>query len=98
MTYKVRFHPKVAADLQTIAQTIAGHLGTAEATRKILQIQETAIGLAHNPKEGSAQSEMSDAIRIAPTGRRGAVVFEMDSDTRTVSVLAVAYGGTAWIS
>ena len=98
MSYKVRFHPSIARDLQVIAETITAHAGTTEATRTLLEIQETAMELAPDPEKGTATSATNSAIRIAPAGREGAVVFEMDSNTRTIFVLAIAYGGTAWIS
>ncbi len=98
MTYRVRFHPSVADDLQIIAETIANHAGPSEATRKILEIQEAAMDLAHDPEKKSAQSETNASIRIAPTGREGAIVFEMDNNTEAVFILAISQGGTVWIS
>lgn len=98
MTYKIRFHPEVATDLQTIAEIIADHSGNTEATHKLIQIQETAFSLAGNPEKGTAQSESGVAVRVVPAGRKGIVVFEIDKNTTTVFVLAVAYGGTEWIS
>ena len=98
MTYKIRFHPKVATDLQIIAEIIAEHSGITAATHKIIHIQETVFGLADNPEKGSAQSEAGAAVRIVPAGRKGVIVFEVDKSTTTVFVLAVTYGGTVWVS
>ena len=98
MTYKIRFHPKVATDLQVIADIIANHSGVTEATHKLVHIQDTAFRLADNPEKGSAQSEAGSAIRVIPAGRKGIIAFEIDENTTTVFVLAVAYGGTEWQS
>lgn len=97
-TYKIRFHPEVATDLQAIAEIVADHSGITEATHKLIQIQETAYSLAANPEKGSAQSEAGITARVIPAGRKGIIVFEIDKSTTTVFVLAVAYGGTEWIS
>ena len=98
MIYKIRFHPEVATDLQTIAEIVANHSGITEATHKIIQIREAAFSLASNPMKDSAKSEAGSAVRVVPAGRKGIVAFEIDKDTATIFVLAVAYGGVEWIS
>ena len=98
MTYKIRFHPEVASDLQVIADIIANHSGITEATHKLVHIQDTAFRLADNPEKGSAQSETGSAVRVIPAGRKGIIAFEIDANITTVFVIAVAYGGTEWTS
>ena len=98
MTYKIWFHPEVATDLQVIADTIANHSGITEATHKLVHIQNTAYRLADNPKKGSSQTEAGSAVRAIPAGRKGIIAFEIDENTTTVFVIAVAYGGTEWLS
>ena len=98
MTYKLRFHPEVATDLQVIADIIANHSGITEATHKLVHIQDTAYRLADNPKKGSSQTEAGSAVRAIPAGRKGIIAFEIDENTTTVFVIAVAYGGTEWLS
>lgn len=98
MTYKIRFHPEVATDLQVIADIIANHSGITEATHKLVHIQDTAYCLADNPKKGSSQTEAGSAVRAIPAGRKGIIAFEIDENTTTVFVIAVAYGGTEWLS
>lgn len=98
MVYKIRFHPEVATDLQTIAEIVANHSGITEATHKIIKIQEAAFSLASNPMKGSTQSETGSAVRVVPAGRKGIFVFEIDESRATIFVLAVAYGGQEWIS
>ncbi|MBM07690.1 MAG: hypothetical protein CMH88_15305 [Oceanibulbus sp.] len=98
MTYKIRFHPEVATDLQVIADIIANHSGITEATHKLVHIQDTAFRLANNPEHGSVRSEARSAVRVIPAGRKGIIAFEIDENATTVFVIAVAYGGTEWLS
>lgn len=98
MTYKIRFHPKVATDLQVIADIIANHSGITEATHKLVHIQDTAYRLADNPQKGSSQTEAGSTVRVIPAGRKGIIAFEIDENTTTVFVIAVAYGGPEWTS
>lgn len=97
VTYRIRFHPEVATDLQAIAEIVAVHSGITEATHKLIKIQEAAFSLATNPEKGSTQSDFGSAVRVVPAGRKGIVAFKIDKDTATIFVLAVAYGGVEWV-
>ena len=96
-TYRIRFHPEVATDLQSIAEIVADYSGAAEAAHKLVQIQEAVFSLAENPESGSTQYNSDMAVKVVPAGRKGIVVFEIDKNTRTVFVLAIGYGGREWV-
>ncbi|WP_085310394.1 type II toxin-antitoxin system RelE/ParE family toxin [Planktotalea arctica] len=98
MTYKIRFHPKVADDLQIIAEIVADYSGFSIAKNKLDEIQSVVFSLAETPKKGSIRSELGVAVRAISAGRKGVVVFEVDDSTTTVFVLAITYGGADWIS
>lgn len=98
MTYKIRFHPKVADDLQIIAEIVAHYSGFSVAKNKLDEIESAVFSLADTPKKGSIRSELGVAVRAIPAGRKGVVVFEVDDSTTTVFVLAITYGGADWIS
>ncbi len=98
MTYKIRFHPKVADDLQIIAEIVADYSGFSVAKNKLDEIQRAVFSLADTPKKGSIRSELGVAVRAIPAGRKGVVVFEVDDTTTTVFDLAITYGGADWIS
>ena len=98
MTYKIRFHPKVAGDLQIIAEIVADYSGFSVAKNKLDEIQRAVFGLADTPKKGSIRNELGVAVRAIPAGRKGVVVFEVDDSTTTVFVLAITYGGADWTS
>ena len=98
MTYKIRFHPKVAGDLQIIVEIVADYSGFSVAKSKLDEIESAVFSLADTPKKGSIRSELGVAVRAIPAGRKGVVVFEVDDRTTTVFVLAITYGGADWIS
>ena len=98
MTYKIRFHPKVAGDPQIIAEIVADYSGSSVAKNKLGEIESAVFSLADTPKKGSIRSELGVAVRAIPAGRKGVVVFEVDDSTTTVFVLAITYGGADWIS
>jgi len=98
VTYKIRFHPKVADDLQIIAEIVADYSGFSVAKKKLGEIESAVFSLADTPKKGSIRSELGVAVRAIPAGRKGVVVFEVDDTTTTVFVLAITYGGADWIS
>ncbi|MEP4199213.1 MAG: type II toxin-antitoxin system RelE/ParE family toxin [Aliishimia sp.] len=98
MTYKIRFHPKVANDLQIIAEIVADYSGFSVAKKKLAEIESAVLSLAGTPKKGSIRSELVVAVRAIPAGRKGVVVFEVDDSSTTVFALAITYGSADWIS
>lgn len=98
MSYRVRFHPKVARDLEGIARAMLPHAG-AETTERILNIlRDTARGLAETPHRGSTRDDILPGLRAIPAGRRGVICFTVDEAARNVLVHMVSWGGADWQS
>ena len=58
MTYKIRFHPKVADDIKIISEIIADFSGYSIAKKKLDEIQGAVFSLADTPKKGSIRNEL----------------------------------------
>lgn len=97
MSYRIRFHPSVANDLEWIAGWISDYAGSSVASAKLAEIEGTILGLAAMPHKGSTRDEIAPGLRAIPAGRKGVVVFKVDDDMREVLIYAVTYGGADWI-
>ncbi|ARC37711.1 type II toxin-antitoxin system RelE/ParE family toxin [Paracoccus yeei] len=97
MTYRIRFHPLVADDLDWIAGWISDYAGASSAAVKINEIEQTIRSLALTPHKGSMRDEIAPGLRAIPAGRKGVVVFAVDDDVREVLIYAVSYGGADWV-
>lgn len=96
MSYRIRFHPSVADDLEWIAEWISDYAGASSAAAKLDEIEETIRSLALTPHKGSWCEETVTELRAIPAGRKGIVVFAVDDDLREVLISAVSYGGADW--
>jgi plasmid stabilization system protein ParE len=97
VTYRIRFHPSVADDLDRIAEWISDYAGTSSAASKLDEIELTIRSLALTPHKGSRRDEIAQGLRAIPAGRKGIVVFAVDDDLREVLIYAVSYGGADWV-
>ena len=97
MTWRIRFHPLVERDLDTIARWIIDHPGAEVAQRKLAEIEQTITDLAHLPHRGSVRDDMAPGLRAIPAGRKGVVVFTVDDTTKEAFIHAAMYGGTDWV-
>jgi len=97
VTYRIRFHPLVADDLDWIAGWISDYAGAPSAAAKINEIEQTIRSLALTPHKGSRRDEIAPGLRAIPAGRKGVVVFAVDDDLREVLIYAVSYGGADWV-
>lgn len=97
MSYRIRFHPSVADDLDWIAEWIADYAGTSSAVAKLDEIEQTIRSLALTPHKGSKRDEIAPGLRAIPAGRKGIVVFAVDDNLQEVLIYAVSYGGADWI-
>lgn len=97
MTYRIRFHPSVADDLDWIAEWISDYAGASSAATKLDEIEATIRSLALTPHKGSKRDEIAPGLRAIPAGRKGIVVFAVDDDLREVLIYAVSYGGADWV-
>lgn len=97
MSYRIRFHPLVADDLDWIAAWISDYAGASSAEAKLDEIERTINSLASTPHKGSLREEIAPGLRAISAGRKGVVVFMVDDDLREVLIYAVSYGGADWI-
>jgi len=82
VTYRIRFHPLVADDLDWIAEWISDYAGASSATAKLDEIEATIRGLALTPHKVSRRDEIVPGLRAIPAGRKGIVVFVVDDDRK----------------
>ena len=98
MTYRVRFHPLVARDLEAIAQWIIDFAGSEAAHRKLEEIEREIASLARMPHRGSVRDEIAPGLRAIPAGRRAVIAFTVDDYAKEVHIHCVTYSGADWVS
>ena len=98
MTYRVRFHPLVARDLEAIAQWIIEYAGSEAAHRKLAEIEQEIASLARTPHKGSIRDEIAPGLRAIPAARRAVIAFSVDDDAKEVLIHCVTYSGADWVS
>ena len=96
MTYRIRFHPLVARDLDAIAQWIIDYAGDEAAGRKLTEIEQTITSLTQTPHKGSIRNEIAPGLRAVPAGRKALVVFTVDDAADEVLIHAVTYARADW--
>lgn len=97
MSYRIRFHPAVAADLEAITTWILDYAGPDAAARRLAEIEAVLIALKDTPHMGSLREEIAPGLRAIPAGRKAVIVFTVDDEASEVFVHAVTYAGADWI-
>lgn len=97
MTWRIRFHPLVARDLDAIARWILDYAGPDIAARKLAEIETAIATLRDTPHKGSLRTEIAPGLRAIPAGRKAVIAFVVDDDASEVLIYAVTYGGADWI-
>ena len=98
MTYRIRFHPLVGRDLDTIARWILDYAGSDIAARKLTEIEAAIATLKDTPHKGSLRPEIAPGLRALPAGRKAVVAFAVDDEAAEVLIYAVTYGGADWVA
>lgn len=98
MNYRIKFHPLVARDLDTIAQVIIDYAGPDIAARKLAEIEAAIATLRATPHKGSIRDEIASGLRAIPAGRKAVIAFVVDDVAREVLIYAITYGGADWIA
>lgn len=98
MSYRKKFHPLVARDLDTIANAIINYAGAVVAERKLAEIEAAIATLRATPHKGSIRDEIVLGLRAIPAGRKAVIAFVVDDDAREVLIYAITYGGADWIA
>lgn len=96
MSYRIRFHPLVARDLDAIARWIVDYAGPEIAARKLVEIDAAIATLRDTPHKGSLRPEIAPGLRAIPAGRKAVVAFVVDDEAAEVLIYAVTYGGADW--
>lgn len=96
MTWRIRFHPRVADDLDAIARWILDYAGPGAAERKLSEIERAIASLADLPHRGSRRDDIVPGVRAIPAGRRAVIAFTLDEEQREVRIVAVVFGGGNW--
>ena len=97
MSYRIRFHPLVARDLDAIAQWILDYAGPVVAARKLAEIERSIANLKATPHKGSLRDDIAPGLRAIPAGRKAVIAFVVDDDAREVLIYAITYGGADWV-
>ena len=98
MSYRVRFHPLVTRDLDTITRWILDYAGPDIAARKLTEIEAAIATLKDTPHKGSLRPEIAPRLRAIPAGRKAVIAFVVDDDAAEVLIYAVTYGGADWVA
>lgn len=98
MSDRVRFHPAVSDDLESITAWLMDYAESAAAECRLEEIEATIAALADLPHKGSRRDEIALGLRAPPAGRKAVVAFTVDDDSREVHVHAVSYAGADWIA
>lgn len=98
MSYRLRFHPSVADDLDEIARWLIDYAGLDAAARRLDEIETTITSLADLPHKGSVRTEIAPGLRAIPAGRKAVIAFTVDDNTREVFIHAVTYAGADWMA
>jgi toxin ParE1/3/4 len=93
VSYRIRFHPLVARDLDAIVQWILDYAGPEVAARKLTEIEAAIATLKDTPHKGSLRTEIAPGLRAIPAGRKAVVAFTVDDDAAEVLIYVVSYGG-----
>ena len=96
MSYRIRFHPLVARDLNAIAHWILHYASPDAAARKLSEIEATIATLKATPHKGSLRDDIAPGLRAIPAGRKAVIAFVVDDDVGEVLIYAVTYGGADW--
>lgn len=96
MSYRIRYHPLVARDLDAIVRWILDYAGPDVAARKLNEIEAAIATLKETPHKGSLRTEIAPGLRAIPAGRKAVIAFTVDDDAAEVLIYAVTYGCADW--
>jgi plasmid stabilization system protein ParE len=96
VSYRIRFHPLVARDLNAIALWILDYAGPEVAARKLVEIEAAIATLKATPHKGSLRDEIAPGLRAIPASKKAVIAFTVDDDAAEVLIYAVTYGGADW--
>lgn len=95
MTFALRLHPRIEADLVALAERNANSAGVASAVRKLDDIEMALARLAGDPSLGTPAPKMGRDIRTRVEAE-AVIAYRVDTRNRAVFVLAVVRDGADW--
>ncbi|MEM1163065.1 MAG: type II toxin-antitoxin system RelE/ParE family toxin [Pseudomonadota bacterium] len=98
MSYRIRFHPAVAEDLDAITCWLIDYAGPQSAVRRLDEIEAAIASLADLPHKGSRRDEIATGLRAIPAGRKAVIAFTVDDNAREVHIHAVTYARADWVT
>ena len=98
MSYRVRFHPAVSADLDAITEWLIDYAGSVSAARRLAEIDAAVDSLARLPHKGTIRGEIAPGLRAIPAGRKAVIAFTVDEAAREVQIHAITYAGADWMA
>ncbi len=93
MSFRVRFAPEAADQLETLHAYISGAATPAIASGYLEAIVEHCEGLATFPHRGVAREDLRPGLRTMAYRKRVIIAFSVDDATEQVMILGVFYGG-----
>jgi len=96
VSYRIRFHPAVAADLEALTRWLLTQGGPKAAERRLDEIEAVIASLGATPHKGSLRNEIAHGLRAIPAGRKTVVAFVVDDAAHEVLIYAVSYAGSDW--
>lgn len=91
MSYRIRFHPLVARDLDAIALWVLDYSGPDIAAWKLTEIETAIATLKDTPHKGSLRPDIASGLRAIPAGREAVIAFVVNDETAEVLSFAVTY-------
>ena len=98
MSYRLRFHPAVAEDLDAITRWLIDYAGPRAAQRRLDEIEATIAARTDLPHIGRRRDEIAPGLRAVPAGRKAVIAFTVDDEKRDVLIHAVTFAGADWIA
>jgi plasmid stabilization system protein ParE len=93
MEYGVVYAPEATDQLEELYRYVAERRSPAVAEHYTSAVIETCEGLAIFPLRGVSREDIRPGLRVTHHRGRTVIAYAVDSESRTVSILGVLYGG-----
>lgn len=93
MSYRVVFSPEAIERLDAIEQYIAKEASPLIAARYVNAIVDYCESLSTFPERGTKRDDLFSGLRISNYRGSAVVAFLVNSETETVAIVGVFYGG-----
>jgi plasmid stabilization system protein ParE len=98
VTYRIRYHDQVNADLQRIKEWVRGYTNE-QTARQRLRLNRTSIrALSELPYRGASRNDIVPGLRILPIDDQTVVSYLIDEQGKEILILFISFAGADWIS